>query len=46
MAAAASPILQLIRRVAEDPKVRDLPDRDLLEQFQAQQLRRTVRQLS
>src|SRR5262249_12264348 len=36
MAVAASPILQLIRRVGEDPKVRDLPDRDLLERFQAQ----------
>jgi len=35
--ATASPILQLIRRVVEDPQVRDLPDRDLLERFHAQQ---------
>src|SRR5262249_17535502 len=31
--AAASPILQLIRRVVEDPQVRELPDRDLLQRF-------------
>src|SRR5262245_42308741 len=35
--AAASPILQLIRRVVEDPQVRELPDRDLLQRFHAQQ---------
>src|SRR5262249_46301366 len=32
----AGPILQLIRRVIEDPKVRELPDRDLLQRFQSQ----------
>jgi RNA polymerase sigma factor (sigma-70 family) len=35
--AAASPILQLIRQVVEDGKVRELPDRDLLQRFHAQQ---------
>jgi RNA polymerase sigma factor (sigma-70 family) len=35
--AATNPILQLIHRVVEDPKVAQLPDRDLLERFQAQQ---------
>jgi RNA polymerase sigma factor (sigma-70 family) len=34
---ANSPIMQLIRRVVEDPKVRELPDRDLLQRFHAQQ---------
>jgi RNA polymerase sigma factor (sigma-70 family) len=34
--AAASPILQLIRRVVEDREVRELPDRDLLERFHSQ----------
>jgi RNA polymerase sigma factor (sigma-70 family) len=34
--AAASPILQLIRRVVEDPQVRELPDRDLLQRFRSQ----------
>jgi RNA polymerase sigma factor (sigma-70 family) len=34
--AAASPILQLIRRVVEDPQERDLPDRELLQRFHAQ----------
>src|SRR5262245_17565888 len=34
--AAASPILQLIRRVVEDPQVRELPDQDLLQRFQSQ----------
>jgi RNA polymerase sigma factor (sigma-70 family) len=34
--AAASPILQLIRRVVEDPQVRDLSDRDLLQRFRSQ----------
>src|SRR5262249_45361336 len=33
--AAASPIRQLLRRVVEDPGVRELPDRDLLERFGA-----------
>src|SRR5262245_37288798 len=32
---AASPILQLIRRVVEDPQVRALPDRDLLQRFRS-----------
>ncbi len=32
---AASPIVQLIRRVVEDPQVRELPDRDLLQRFHA-----------
>src|SRR5262245_46809552 len=31
--AAASPILKLIRGVVEDPRVRELPDRDLLKHF-------------
>src|SRR5262245_54896381 len=35
--AAASPILQLIRRVVEETTVRELPDRDLLERFHARQ---------
>src|SRR5262245_50599253 len=34
--AAASPILQLIRRAVEDPQVRELPDRDLLHRFHCQ----------
>jgi cytochrome c peroxidase len=34
--AAASPILQLIRRVVEDPQVRELPDHDLLQRFHSQ----------
>src|SRR5262245_62140830 len=34
--AAASPILQLIRRVVEDPQVRQLPDRALLQRFRSQ----------
>src|SRR5262245_13698971 len=34
--AAASQILQLIRRVVEDPQVRELPDRDLLHRFHSQ----------
>jgi RNA polymerase sigma factor (sigma-70 family) len=37
MTKAASPILQLIRRVVEDPQVRELPDRDVLQRFYAQQ---------
>jgi len=36
-ARGARPILQLIRRVVEDGKVRELPDRDLLQRFHAQQ---------
>src|SRR3954451_8932381 len=28
---AASPIMQLIRRVVEDPQVRELPDQELLD---------------
>lgn len=35
--AAANPILHLIHRLVEDPKVRELPDRDLLQRFGAQQ---------
>src|SRR5882724_7067970 len=35
--AAASPILQLLHRVVEDRKVKELPDRDLLQRFHAQQ---------
>ena len=34
--AAASPILQLIRRVVEDRRVRELPDQELLQRFHAQ----------
>jgi RNA polymerase sigma factor (sigma-70 family) len=34
--AVVSPILQLIRRVVEDPQVRELPDRDLLRRFHSQ----------
>src|SRR5262249_57387862 len=34
--AAASPILQFIRRVVEDPQVRQLPDGGLLQRFHAQ----------
>jgi RNA polymerase sigma factor (sigma-70 family) len=34
--AAASPIVQFIRRVVEDPQVRELPDRDLLQRFHSQ----------
>jgi Sigma-70 region 2 len=33
---AASPVLQLIRRVVEDPRVRELPDWDLLQRFHSQ----------
>jgi RNA polymerase sigma factor (sigma-70 family) len=35
--AKASPILQLIRRMVEDVRVRHLPDQDLLQRFHAQQ---------
>jgi RNA polymerase sigma factor (sigma-70 family) len=35
--AATSSILQVLRRVVEDPHVRELPDRDLLQRFHAQQ---------
>jgi RNA polymerase sigma factor (sigma-70 family) len=31
--APASPILQLIRRIVEDPQIRELPDRELLVRF-------------
>jgi RNA polymerase sigma factor (sigma-70 family) len=34
--AAASPILQLIHRVVEDPLVQDLPDQNLLQRFHSQ----------
>jgi RNA polymerase sigma factor (sigma-70 family) len=34
---AASPILDLIRRAVEDPRLRALPDQDLLQRFHAQQ---------
>jgi RNA polymerase sigma factor (sigma-70 family) len=34
--AATSPVLHIIRRVVEDPKVRELPDRDLLQRFRTQ----------
>jgi RNA polymerase sigma factor (sigma-70 family) len=34
---AASPILDLIRRAVEDPRLRQLPDQDLLQRFHAQQ---------
>ncbi len=34
--ATASPILQFIRRVVEDPQLRELPDPDLLERFHSQ----------
>jgi len=34
--ATASPILQLIRRVVEDPQVRELPDPDLLQRFRSE----------
>lgn len=33
---AASPILQLIRQVVQDGKVRELPDQDLLQRFHSQ----------
>jgi RNA polymerase sigma factor (sigma-70 family) len=35
--AAASPILNLIRRTVEDQRVRELPDSELLQRFHAQQ---------
>jgi RNA polymerase sigma factor (sigma-70 family) len=35
--AVSSQILQLIRRVVEDPRVRELADQELLQQFHAQQ---------
>jgi RNA polymerase sigma factor (sigma-70 family) len=35
--AASSLIVQLIRRAAEDPRVRDLSDQELLQRFHAQQ---------
>jgi RNA polymerase sigma factor (sigma-70 family) len=35
--AASSPILQQIRRVVEDPRLRGLPDRDLLRRFASRQ---------
>jgi len=34
--AAGSPILQFLRRVVEDPRVRELPDRDLLLRYHSQ----------
>jgi len=34
---AASPILQMIRRAVEDPRVRKLPDHELLQRFHVQQ---------
>src|SRR5262245_48955027 len=33
---ATSPILQLIRRVVEDPQVRGLPDQELLQRFRSE----------
>jgi RNA polymerase sigma factor (sigma-70 family) len=37
---AASPILHLIRRVVEDQRLKDLPDRELLRHFQTRQDKR------